>query len=91
MLRWEVPIDGQPHKIDLAGVVMNVDTRIVGGATRLDFWTEVHDDEPTETHTFQVYGTGWEIPATSWWRGTAPRTDDGFVWHLYEHPSMEAE
>lgn len=92
MLRWDVPIDGLPHEIYVEGNIRTVGIRTIGDTyRRLDLWSEVSaGSEPGHARILQVYGTGWEIPDTAVWLGTTPRTPDGLVWHLYEHP-VEAE
>ena len=86
MLRWEVPVDLQPHQVDVAGTIRTVEARALGDAWRIDMWSEVAGSEYGPARTFQVYGTGWDIPDGAIWIGTAPRTTNGYVWHLYEHP-----
>lgn len=91
ILRWDVPIDDQPHGIG-AGPVVHVDCRppqIVGlPADRVEVWTEerMPDDGsfPSPTRKVQVFGTGHQLPtevgrplgSTQHWEGR-------LMWHLY--------
>ncbi|KAB2347363.1 DUF7352 domain-containing protein [Actinomadura rudentiformis] len=50
----------------------------------VDFWT-LHDDGAQELkRTFQVFGTGHDLPDGARYWGTTARTEDGLVWHLFE-------
>lgn len=96
ILRWEIPIDGQPHQLDVAGDIRAVGVSSVGllradVSWRVDLWTEATEGAPAVPRIFQIYGTGWEIPDSATWCGTAPRTPDGYVWHLYEHPASQEQ
>lgn len=94
ILRHEVPIDGEPHTLLVQGDPVHVDTRRIGvgpdAPYRVDFWVEGTLSVPNlvsgpETaRTFQVFGTGHELPDDARYWGTAPRTDTGLVWHLFE-------
>lgn len=46
------------------------------------FWLEVNPEAALEFRTFQVYGTGHEIPNSNIFIGTA--VGNPFVWHIYE-------
>lgn len=78
--RYEVPI-GDPVKIWIGG-----DPRAVAATSRtVEFWAERDiDGRRLRERTFQIFGTGHDIPATAKYWGTTPRTPDGLVWHLYE-------
>lgn len=97
VLRYEVPIDDQPHTFRLTYSPHAVATKRIGiarpGAThRVEFWAE-HEDRPGVTvadRIFQVFGTGQPIPSTARIVGTAERLD-GLVWHLFELFPAEAE
>lgn len=90
VLRYEVPIDDQPHTFRLTYGPHKVAAKRIGiahpGAThRVEFWVE-HEDRPGVTaaaRIFQVFGTGHPIPSTARIVGTTERLD-GAVWHLYE-------
>jgi hypothetical protein len=79
--RYEVPIDGRAHPLDLNGfplrVAVQTDTQV------MEFWAEHWEERPTETLHFQVYGTGHPVPHDAVYWGTADRVL-GLVFHLYE-------
>ncbi len=98
IFRWEISIDDQDHELDALGPVVHVAGHR-HFVNRVEFWTVDPSDEQfwnapigTREHTpppqpqrkFRVFGTGQSIPAGYMWRGTAPRTVDGYVWHLFE-------
>jgi len=87
MFRYEVPVNGQPNVIQLQSDPKYVAAKRVGlGPSAQHFveiWAESEVGVPAD-RTFQVYGTGHEIPSDAVWRGTTERTTDGLVWHLYE-------
>lgn len=81
MYRYEVPIDDEQHVIALDGNPVAVAAQTY--AYVVEFWAEHTDGERGFKRTFQVIGTGMEVPEDGRWVGTCPRTV-GFVWHLYE-------
>lgn len=97
VLRYEVPIDNQPHTFTLTYGPHAVAAKRVWSPPHLvihnvEFWAE-HEDRPGVTaveRTFQVFGTGQPIPSSARIVGTAERLD-GLVWHLYELFPAEEE
>jgi hypothetical protein len=80
---YEVGLD-DPEVINLTGppLAFGVLERSKG----MEFWAE-HDDAEAEIgHTFIIIGTGHLVPRDARYVGTAPRTPEGYVWHLYELP-----
>lgn len=85
---FRYPVDfGAPVELDLRGdpVAFATQPRV----DACEFWAEHDEDLPPRRRTFQVFGTGWDIPPGAKHWGTAPRTADGLVWHLYEVPTRE--
>jgi hypothetical protein len=98
ILRWEIPIDDQDHEVRADGAVLHV----AGHRhlrDRVEFWTLAADDPefwsapignvaPVQwpARVFRVFGTGQQVPNGYGHRGTAGRTVDGLVWHLFERP-----
>jgi hypothetical protein len=83
ILRFEVPVDDQPHTIELTKWARPLQV----GAVRDDlaeFWALHREGEPTIPRMFLVCGTGQPLPEGTMWQGTSPRTAGGFVWHLFE-------
>lgn len=92
ILRHPVKIDDQDHEVHADGPVLHV------AADRwVEFWTLSADDpafwdvplgsvSPTEPppRLFRIFGTGHLIPDGYVYRGTAERTSEGFMWHLFE-------
>jgi hypothetical protein len=79
--KLSVPIDGKQHSLSFDGNIVYVGYQT---GNQLTFWFEFNPEiHSTRTRLFRVYGTGWEIPSTAYYRGTVQV--DGFVWHLYEH------
>jgi hypothetical protein len=53
---------------------------------RVEFWAEV-DTTRTVPRYFQIFGTGHPVPeGSARYAGTAPRNQQGLVWHLFEVP-----
>lgn len=89
VLRYEVPIDDQPHTFRLTHGPHKVATKTIGPTHRVEFWVEYHEHPDFATavqRTFQVYGTGHPIPSEARLIDTTERLD-GLVWHLYELPA----
>lgn len=88
MLRYEVEVNDEPQTLDVQGSVLHVAAiREKGeaiGTHKVEFWAEGDPNKRGEQRTFQVFGTGHQIPDGAVWRGTADRTPEGLVWHLFE-------
>lgn len=82
--RYEVPVDDQPHTFKLTKGDLGRVRYVAGNLFTVEFWAEHWDGVPEGEVTFRVFGTGMEIPAEAQYAGTAPRTREGLVWHLYE-------
>lgn len=83
MLRYELPVDGEPHTYTCGGEPLRVEAV---NAALVEFWTLDDVDGPLVERTLQVFGTGHPIPTDATWRGTSARTREGLVWHLFELP-----
>lgn len=81
MYRYQVGLDG-PVEIGLTG--NPVAFGALGYSAGIEFWAEYDDAKPVIRRTFVIVGTGHRIPDGAAYAGTAPRTPDGLVWHLYE-------
>lgn len=79
--RYEVDLD-EETPIRLTGLPLAVGNAVSGPG--LESWAEHDSTKKEATHTFVIVGTGRSIPEGARYIGTAPRTHDGFVWHLYE-------
>jgi hypothetical protein len=86
MYRYSVPIDDQPHAIELSGITDVYGPLHVANADDLavEFWAEHDTDALVTRRTFQVFGTGHVLPEKATWVGTCERSRRGLVWHLYE-------
>jgi hypothetical protein len=82
MRRYEIPVDDLTHTIALTGYPVRV-APVDGWSECLEFWAEHHADTEPVDRSFRVFGTGHEIPPDAVWVGTADRTKNGYVWHLY--------
>ena len=81
MYRYQVSLDG-PVEIALTGnPVAFAAPRARDG---VEFWAEHDDSRPVVPRTFMIVGTGHPILDGASYVGTAPRTPEGIVWHLYE-------
>jgi hypothetical protein len=80
--RYVVPVDGIPCKIGLTGDPVAFGA--LGYSAGIEFWAEHHDSAEPVVRTFTIIGTGHQIPDGARYIGTAPRTPQGLVWHLYE-------
>ena len=84
VFRYTVPVDDRPHVIHLTSDPLHV----ANGVTldEVEFWAEHDMDAPEYPAAFQVAGTGQPLPDGALYVGTAPRTREGLVWHLYRLP-----
>ena len=84
VFRYTVPVDGQPHVIHLTSDPLHV----ANGVTldEVEFWAEHDMGAPEYPAAFQVVGTGHPLPDGALYVGTAPRTREGLVWHLFRVP-----
>lgn len=79
--RYEVPLlDTVEHELTGDPLYVAVTLREDG----LEFWAEFDTEKPVKTRKFVVLGTGHRVLLGMEYRGTGPRTSDGYVWHLYE-------
>jgi hypothetical protein len=51
----------------------------------LCLWAEVALDVPQIPVTFEVIGTGWDVPERGFWVGTVQA--GAYVWHVYREVS----
>jgi hypothetical protein len=81
VLRYEVSVDDQWHRIEYPGTVVHVDAR---NPRIVEFWTV---DDPywpvTNCREFRVHGTGHPIDHDGDWVGTAVTAGGALVWHLF--------
>lgn len=77
--RYEVPVDDEPHEHLLRGDILHVDCRERG---IVEFWAEFDTGHKVYRRSFQVYGTGHQVPIDADYHGTVK---DGvhLIWHLY--------
>lgn len=87
MLRYEVGTDS-PVTIGLTGDPVHVGALAYGAG--VEFWAEHDEAKPAVERTFQVFGTGHVLTTGARWAGTAPRTPEGLVWHLFEKESDDS-
>lgn len=82
VLRYDVPVDDQTHRLDLFGALLHVAAR---RPEAVEVWA-VHDPEmPPTTYHLVVVGTGHPWPPDAVWKGTAV-APHGLVWHLLDVP-----
>lgn len=84
VFRYTVPIDEQPHVIQLTGDPLHVANGTL--IDEVEFWAEHDMDAPEYPAVFQVVGTGDPVPDGAVHAGTTPRDAVGGVWHLYRLP-----
>jgi hypothetical protein len=86
--RYEVGLDG-PVQIGLTGDPVAFGA--LGYGEGIEFWAEHNDAKMPVVRTFVIVGTGRRIPDGASYVGTAPRTYEGLVWHLYQLPAPGAD
>lgn len=79
VLRYEVPVDDQPHGFALSGPIVHVAARL---PNVVEFWALDSDLAGYDARHFQVYGTGHQIPEG--WGHVGSALVGPFVWHLFE-------
>ena len=88
VLRFNVPVDGQPHDIAVGNPVLTAvrhDTAPMAGIVEVWVETVVADNFPAggyETRQVQVFGTGRQIP--DWAEHVGSCLDGPLVWHVYD-------
>ena len=80
--RHVVPVDDRTHTYHIVGDILHV----ANGRTmdEVEFWAGWDNQKPFRDVTVQVFGTGQPVPDDAVYVGTAPRTREGLVWHLFE-------
>lgn len=68
VLRYEVPIDDDQHRLELTGPVLSVDQR---QNDRLDVWALEGQYELPNVMQVQVFGTGHDVPTGYQYLGSA--------------------
>lgn len=81
--RYQVGLDG-PEVIGLTGDPVAFGA--LGYSAGIEFWAEHDDTRPEVPRVFMIVGTGHPVPDGASYVGTAPRTREGLVWHLFEMP-----
>jgi hypothetical protein len=84
--RYKVPVDDLVHEHKLTGRLLSV-ANGPGEPRDVEFWAEHDDTLPEYAFKFLVVGTGHPVPEGGTYVGTAPRTREGLVWHLYSWPA----
>lgn len=82
--RYQVSLDG-PETIGLTGAPVAFGALPYGDG--VEFWAEHDDRRPEVPRAFVVVGTGHPVPDGALYVGTAPRSRQGLVWHLFEIPA----
>jgi hypothetical protein len=80
---WKFPL--QATRQDKADVAMPIGAQIVRLAVQgrvAALWAIVDPEQPTETRTFQVFGTGHPLPPGARYVGSYDA--EPFVWHVVE-------
>jgi hypothetical protein len=80
VLRYEIPVDGDWHTIDIPRTVLHVAARNIN---TVELWA-LDIGGPSIARTFSVFGTGWEVPEHAVHIGTAVVPDGTLSWHLFE-------
>lgn len=84
--RYEVPVDGQVHAIELSGKILHVASR---RPEVVEFWA-LSSGGVSITRRFRVYGTGHTLPeGPVTMCGTA--LDRDYVWHLVDVSNVPVE
>lgn len=88
ILRWEVPVDDEPHLIG-AGPVVHIDSRRdrFPRGDRVEVWTLSSQACPEPSRRVQVVGTAHPFPIDWTPLGSVVALDGLLVWHLCEVPS----
>ncbi len=78
--RYVVPVDDQPHDVELHGPLLAVGCRNMHA---VEFWAIWDTSVEPTVHTYRVYGTG-QPDVEGAHRGTAVAPGGVLVWHLFE-------
>ena len=86
LFRYTVPVYAGGWTHDLTSDPVHVASGIAPG--EVDFYAEFTEGAPVRVRTFEVFGTGFSLPAGARYVGTCPRNPADEVWHLYELVSV---
>lgn len=78
--RYVVPVNDQPHEIELRGPLLSVGCRY---PDVVEFWAIWDTSVEPRMHTYRVFGTG-QPDVLGVHRGTAVAPGGQLVWHLFE-------
>lgn len=84
MQRYQIDIDGRPHKFRLYFDPIHVAPGIL--RDQLFFWAEQDDELEEHDVLLQVVPTGVLYPGRSLWLGSVVRKHADEAWHLIELP-----
>jgi hypothetical protein len=86
-----VIVGARPKTFEMTGPPLHVEADRVGVGPQaqhtVDVWYEHDDDAQPVQRELVAVGTGHPLPDGALYRGSTARTEDGFVWHLYELPA----
>ena len=81
VLKWDVPVDDQPHRIG-GGDVIHVDSQR-GRSDEIQVWT-FENDQPVRARVVRVFGTGHTVPLDAKPLGSVVVGGGHLVWHVFE-------
>lgn len=84
VLKWAVPVDGQPHLIGAGSVVLVANQ---GEHGTVYVWTWEYG-VPQPTRSVVVHGTGHEVP--EWHEHLGSCVAGTFVWHVFAEVPPES-
>lgn len=79
--RYEIPVDGRWHDIDMTGPVVKVGTR---HEDLVELWALAAATTAPQTRSYCVFGTGLDVPTMARHVGSALTPSGAFAWHLFE-------
>jgi hypothetical protein len=80
VLRYEIPLDGKWHDVELSGPVVRTAFRNDSDDV-MHIWALADVGTPFRA-VFRIFGTGHPVPDNAVYRGTA--ISEPYVWHLFE-------
>jgi hypothetical protein len=78
-----VPVDDQPHRVELRGPILHVGSQARG---QVQLWAMHYEDVAPVGYIFQAVATGQPFPAGMLYVGTVQ--DGPFVWHLLKREAV---
>lgn len=80
------PLPGTSNKVVLDHSAKILDVQYQGD--QLVMWALVDPERSAIERTFEVFGTGWDLPPAKWTYIATVQAHNGLVWHIFERVQL---